>query len=424
MIEETPINTGTAPSPETPGAPIVSFCQQCGRGLTAATQHRVGAGVFCGPCGAVRSGQEAGWTSVNGATGRPFSAVAPAPGNVAGSEPNPMLAGLLGLIPGVGAMFNGQYAKAVIHLVIFVVLVSLADNLNWVLWWFVWGWVFYQGFEAYHTAMARRDGQPLPDPFGWNELGERFGFARSWPPTVTRQVPLAPQPTPATDFAASMQGDPFRRTESGGDPYSVSGVGSVPAPPVPEPDSTFSAAAATPHQTPYVNTYTGTAVEDLATRKPVADDSAGQGSAAQESAAQGAGYQAAAFPSVRSRHFPIGAAWLIGLGILFLLGNLLPAWHLDGRWLVPILLAAVALWTGTTRLLAFLDARSGLSSGTVRGSLPGTLLGPLLLLTVAILLALQDASVLPLRHSWPVILIVWGGVLFLERTTDRGLPRP
>ena len=35
------------------------------------------------------------------------------------SAPNPGLAALLGLIPGVGAMYNGQYAKGVIHLIVF-----------------------------------------------------------------------------------------------------------------------------------------------------------------------------------------------------------------------------------------------------------------------------------------------------------------
>ena len=39
-------------------------------------------------------------------------------------EPNPGLAALLGFIPGVGAMYNGQYAKGVVHLIVFAILVS------------------------------------------------------------------------------------------------------------------------------------------------------------------------------------------------------------------------------------------------------------------------------------------------------------
>ena len=42
--------------------------------------------------------------------------------------PHPMLAALLGFIPGVGAMYNGQYAKAIAHVVIFAVLASLSPQ--------------------------------------------------------------------------------------------------------------------------------------------------------------------------------------------------------------------------------------------------------------------------------------------------------
>ena len=45
----------------------------------------------------------------------------------------------------------------------------------------------------------------------------------------------------------------------------------------------------------------------------------------------------------------------------------------------------------------------------------GMLVWPCLLLTIAVLLALQDASVLTMGHSWPVLLIVWGGLQLLQR---------
>jgi hypothetical protein len=34
-------------------------------------------------------------------------------------EPSPGLAALLGFIPGVGAMYNEQYAKGIVHLMVF-----------------------------------------------------------------------------------------------------------------------------------------------------------------------------------------------------------------------------------------------------------------------------------------------------------------
>ena len=92
--------------------------------------------------------------------------------------PLPWLAALLGLIPGVGAMYNGQFAKGLAHLAIFAVLISLADHVDGIFGVFVAGWIFYQAFEAFHTARARRDGLPLPNAFGLNEVGDRLGFGR------------------------------------------------------------------------------------------------------------------------------------------------------------------------------------------------------------------------------------------------------
>src|SRR6185437_14826514 len=95
-------------------------------------------------------------------------------------EPNPGLAALLGFIPGVGAMYNGQYAKGIVHLIVFAILVSLSSE-NGIFGLLIAGWVFYQVIEAHHTAQARRDGTPLPNPFGLNDLGERLGFGKAWP---------------------------------------------------------------------------------------------------------------------------------------------------------------------------------------------------------------------------------------------------
>src|SRR6185437_10244 len=128
----------------------------------------------------------AGWAPVGAA---PAGGVAGQPvGAPTGNEPSPWLAAFLGLIPGVGAMYNGQYAKGVAHLVIFAVLDSLAHNVNDIFRLLVAGWVFYQVFDAYHTAKARRDGTPLPNPFGLNDVGDRMGFGKNWPGSAARPV--------------------------------------------------------------------------------------------------------------------------------------------------------------------------------------------------------------------------------------------
>ena len=75
---------------------------------------------------------------------------------------HPILAALLGFIPGVGAIYNGQYAKGLVHAVVFGLMVSLIERghggmepLFGIL---LSAWVFYMVFEAYHTARKRRHG--------------------------------------------------------------------------------------------------------------------------------------------------------------------------------------------------------------------------------------------------------------------------
>src|SRR5215467_7436688 len=51
----------------------------------------------------------------------------PPPGRVY-ADVSPGLALFLGFIPGVGAIYNGQYAKGILHAVIWGVLMSIADS--------------------------------------------------------------------------------------------------------------------------------------------------------------------------------------------------------------------------------------------------------------------------------------------------------
>ena len=85
------------------------------------------------------------------------------PGAVPDDTVHPALALLLGLIPGVGAIYNGQYAKGLVHAVVFGLLVSaVAGGHNAGMEAFIGimiaAWVFYMVFEAYHTARKRRYG--------------------------------------------------------------------------------------------------------------------------------------------------------------------------------------------------------------------------------------------------------------------------
>src|SRR5580698_1464157 len=178
----------------------VAFCQNCGKPLCQECTRVVGSAVYCEPCLAAKlagnapppAGGSYAYTGSDGGVNYTVSGAVPPP---APGEPNPGLAALLGFIPGVGAMYNGQYAKGVVHLIVFAILVSLADE-HGIFGLFIAGWVCYQVIEAYHTAKARRDGTPLPNPFGLNDLGERLGFGKSWPGTPPPNYPSGAAPVP------------------------------------------------------------------------------------------------------------------------------------------------------------------------------------------------------------------------------------
>src|ERR1700760_2976247 len=135
------------------GVPATAFCQNCGKALCANCVRTGAQGqILCEPCWLA-------WQNVP----NPF--IAPPVGG-----PNPSAAAVLGLIPGVGAMYNGQYFKGLIHVVIFVVIITITTHFG-LFGLFIPAWIIYQSFEAFHTAKAIRDGQPLPDPLGLNEVG-------------------------------------------------------------------------------------------------------------------------------------------------------------------------------------------------------------------------------------------------------------
>jgi hypothetical protein len=98
-------------------------------------------------------------------------------------------------------MYNGQFIKAFVHVVIFVVLVMAANSISDAFGWLVAFWIFYMAFEAYKTAQAKMLGLPLPDLLGIDRV---FGIQQSPPApppfvappasTSTEAAPAAPAP--------------------------------------------------------------------------------------------------------------------------------------------------------------------------------------------------------------------------------------
>ncbi len=357
----------------------VAFCQNCGKPLCAECTRTIGTAVFCEPCLAARL---AAADAAASSSGTPYSSVNVPPYNpVAGTTPgapNPVLAGVLGLIPGVGAMYNGQYAKGVVHLVVFAVLVSLADS-NGVFGLFVTGWVCYQAIEAYHTARARKDGTVLPNPFGLNDIGERLGFGKSWTPVATTTVPPAPQ---AQDVRPDA---PY--TQTGSTYQGANPTQSYAVPPV-QPAGSWGAPTdfpgyAVPPTPPYSDPYAAVPVDPS--------------------------------PGATNR-FPTGAILLIGLGLLFFFGSSGIFHHFPVQRVIPFLLIAFGVWIFVRKMT---NSGYGLSDdGTPAYQLRlfRALRGSIYVILVGVLFFLDSFYILSWGHSWPLFIIVAGLMSFFERS--------
>jgi hypothetical protein len=348
--------------------------------------------------------------------------------------PNPMLAGLLGFIPGVGAMYNGQFAKGIAHIAVFAVLSSLADHVNGIFGLFVAGWIFYMVFEAYQTAVARRDGRPLPDPFGLNTIGDRFGFNsnqhpdlnNAWSQTVGKMPGAAPfvdesrvdpsgaayyARTDATGARATYQVDPD------GSVYTSTSTAAPPsgyAPPagsyVPPGGGYVPPAGSYVPPVPPAGYGAGYSVPQYGV-PPVPPPPPGYGIPPMPPPPPGFGGMPPVPPARGG--LPIGAIWLIGLGFFALLGSLHPFAFLEGEatgGLFLIGLAVFIFWRQSSR-----NSMYPAGSPAARWNLLRAGKGAGVVFIVGLLTLLQGLHVASWHESWPFLLIFLGVVMVLER---------
>jgi hypothetical protein len=285
-----------------PQNPASAYCRTCGKPLCATCTRPVRGVIYCESCLGERLGNIPSQQAYPNVP--PQQAYQPVSNSgmsgPSNSGHNPALAGLLGAIPfGVGAIYNGQYTKGLVHLGIFVFLVvSLSSDLPGYLY-PVLGiamafFVVYQIIDAVRTAKAIQEHQPAPDPFGL-----------------------------ATMFS------PGERTET-------------------------------------------------------------------------ADY---------SRTVPTGAVVLILLGVLFLLHNL-GLWFLRVDVLWPIILIALGVWL-------FIRRQSCIAHGDYRHR---SIAGPAVLITVGVISLLDNLHGPDWGRTWPLIPLVLGAVMLLERSGHLGRP--
>ncbi len=168
-----------------PDTPASAFCRTCGRALCPVCQRVADGTVFCQDHVPVpfTGGAQTGNTGAS----NPYSQPPPqAPYAAAAVQTSPALAFVLGLIPGVGAIYNGQYIKGLVHAVIFGMIISLIsgnDEGSTVPFLAIMlaAFVFYMPFEAYHTAKKRQMGIVVDE---WSSLISQD--------RITNRAPMGP----------------------------------------------------------------------------------------------------------------------------------------------------------------------------------------------------------------------------------------
>jgi Domain of unknown function (DUF5668)/B-box zinc finger len=132
------------------------YCRNCGKALCPECTREVRGALYCEDCLAGLL------TAAPALPGIPGSASAT-------RDTNPALAATLGFIPGLGAVYNGEYVKALIQVVIFGGLIaSLSSDVPsaYIVFLSIALGCFYcyMPIDAYRVAKARRLGQEEPGP--------------------------------------------------------------------------------------------------------------------------------------------------------------------------------------------------------------------------------------------------------------------
>jgi len=168
---------------------IMGYCRSCGRSVpTGQGRHWQGA-LHCMDC--IVKLSQSGPEAAAAASDSPREWRAPAASPYAGESttpiaaasgraPSPILALILGLIPGVGAVYNGQYAKGILHVIVFGGIISAlgsgaARGAEPVFGMLIALMGFYMPIEAFRTARAMERGEPVDEFSGLLPPGHSTG---------------------------------------------------------------------------------------------------------------------------------------------------------------------------------------------------------------------------------------------------------
>jgi hypothetical protein len=146
----------------------VGYCRNCGKAMCSTCVRPVRDVLYCEECLAGIVGIPAPQpTGVAPAVESQYQMPA---ASAPHSRSNPAIAFLLGFLPGMGAFYNEQFGKGMIHLAIFLVLFisgvdgNMSGGAAAALWICIGGLWIYMPIDAYRNAKAKQTGETLNDP--------------------------------------------------------------------------------------------------------------------------------------------------------------------------------------------------------------------------------------------------------------------
>jgi TM2 domain-containing membrane protein YozV len=150
--------------------PATAYCRTCGKAMCAQCTREVKGVIYCEDCIANSLRQAA-----------PAAVPPPPPYASQGSYaqpfrnegPNPVLAGLLSIIPGLGAVYCGEVMRGVMQIAVYAALIyaliNFGGGLEPVFGLAIAFWYIYQIIDSVRLARAKQRGLHAPDPFGLSD---------------------------------------------------------------------------------------------------------------------------------------------------------------------------------------------------------------------------------------------------------------
>lgn len=153
---------------------VTGFCRECGKGVCGTCVQMIDGVAHCSDC--APAAEELGEAAAQQAEAPPPPTAdappqtpPPLPRQSYNEDaPHPGLAAVLGIVPGLGAVYNGHYVKGLLHALIFGLLLAIASSTHV-------GPAFaplialfflYMPIEAYRTAQAMRRGETVDEMSG------------------------------------------------------------------------------------------------------------------------------------------------------------------------------------------------------------------------------------------------------------------